>query len=201
MNDKQNNLHSKQALEALDWDIQPARDLWPDIHSRIRFAGKPDLSLSDELPVAEAPTDRRTGSVIPWAPMGIAACLMLAFGAFVMSTLSYQRSQATYELQASFIDYQKSQISLIEQQHAHVRAQFVDMLAGVHGPVDPVLAAEVRSVLLTIDKASLELKQAILAEPLNKNYATMLARTYQEELKLLNRFKTRDGITSNEVSL
>lgn len=190
---------AKHALEALDWDIQPDRDLWPDIHSNIRFAGKPKAMPEIEAARTDAtPSKART---VPWVPMSLAACMMMAFGAVLMSTLAYQRTQATYELQASYVEYQKSQISLIEQQHGHVRAQFVDMLAGAHGPVDPAVAAEVRAVLYTIDKASLELKQAILAEPTNQNYSNMLANTYQQELNMLNKFKKQDGSTSREVSL
>lgn len=190
---------AKHALEALDWDVQPDRDLWPDIHSNIRFSGKPKALPDVELDSQETATSKPKS--VPWVPMSLAACMMMAFGAFLMSSLAYQRSQATYELQASYVEYQKSQISLIEQQHGHVRAQFVDMLAGEHGPVDPAVAAEVRAVLYTIDQASLELKQAILAEPTNKNYSNMLANTYQQELNMLNKFKKQDGSTSREVSL
>ena len=198
MNDETNNAKNKSALDSLKWDIEPERDLWPDIHSNIRFAGKPKLVIDDEGTTADRSKSTR---VLVWAPMSIAACLMLALGAFVMSTLSYQRAQDTYELQASYIEYQKSQIHLIEQQHAHVRAQFVALLEGKLGPIDPGTVAEVQAVLMTIDDASAELKQAILAEPLNNNYSTMLARTYQEELKLLNKFKAKGGKPSQEVSL
>ena len=199
MNDDQyNNKPSESPLNSLDWDIQPERDLWPDIHSNIRFAGKPKLDLDDD---EDSSQTTGKGRVIAWAPVSIAACMMFAFGAFVMSMLSYQRAQDTYEMQASYIEFQKSQISLIEQQHAHVRAQFVALLDGKLGPIDPGTAAEIQAVLMTIDEASVELKQAILAEPLNTHYSTMLARTYQEELKLLNKFKAKDGRPSQEVSL
>jgi len=127
--------------------------------------------------------------------MSMAACLMLALGAFIMSSMSFQRAQDSYALQASYIEYQKSQISLIEQQHKHVRAQFTALLNGELGPINPATVAEVQAVLLTIDDASLQLKEAILAQPTNTNYSSMLARTYQEELKLLNKFKTANGLS------
>jgi hypothetical protein len=125
----------------------------------------------------------------------MAACMMLAFGALIMSSMSFQRAQDTYQLQASYIEYQKSQISLIEQQHKHVRAQFTALLNGELGSINPTTVAEVQSVLMTIDNASLELKEAILLQPTNTNYASMLARTYQQELKLLNKFKTVNGMS------
>jgi hypothetical protein len=177
MTDHQQNddIKVNQALMTLDWDVQPDRDLWPDISSRIRFAAKPKTKQYN------------------WAPAAIAACMLFAFGALVFSSLSYQRSQQTYAMQASYIDYQKSQINLIEQQHKHVRAQFVALLSGQHGSIDSQTVAEVQAVLMTIDSASVELKQAILAQPLNTNYSTMLARTYQDELRLLNKFKSNSG--------
>jgi len=202
MSERKSNHNTNAALESLDWDLQPERDLWPDIHSNIRFSGKPRAYPNDPM----VPSVAQAGSVgkkktIAWLPLGIAACFVFAFGAFVLSSLSYRNSLNTYEMQASFIDYQKSQISLIEQQHAQVRAQFVALLNGDHGAISPSTVSEIQAVLLTIDQASFELKEAILAEPLNKNYAGMLARTYQEELKLLNRFKALDGKPSKEISL
>lgn len=181
-------------LDKLIWDIEPERDLWPNVHSNIRFAGKPKLTFEPDavgLPISGGL--RSTQRL--WMPVSMAACMVMAFTAFIMSSMSFQRAQDTYLLQASYIDYQKSQISLIEQQHKHVRAQFTALLNGELGSINPATVAEVQSVLLTIDTASLELKQAILAQPTNPNYASMLARTYQQELKLLNKFKTVDGVS------
>jgi len=180
-------------LDELNWDIQPEHDLWPDVHSNIRFAGKPKLRTELDQP---EPITTTTNTLKPLLmPISMAACMILALGAFVMSSMSFQRAQDTYELQASYIDYQKSQINLIEAQHKQVRAQFTALLGGELGPISPTTVAEVQAVLLTIDNASLELKEAILAQPTNTNYSSMLARTYQEELKLLNKFKTANGIS------
>jgi hypothetical protein len=184
-------------INDLDWDIQPERDLWPDIKSNIRFSGNPEVIDSGSAPIASVDNAASTLSAkrLPWVPMSIAACLMLAFGAFFMSTLSLQKAQQTYDLQANYIEYQKSQISLIEQQHQQVRAQFTALLSGEIGNLNPSSVAEVTAVLMTIDDASIELKKAILAQPMNANYSSMLARTYQQELKLLNKFKTANGLS------
>lgn len=184
-------------IKELEWDIQPERDLWPDIKSSIRFAGKPETIDSSSDPVASIDSNVAVISAkrLPWVPMSVAACLMLAFGAFLMSTLSLQKAQQTYDLQANYIEYQKSQISLIEQQHQQVRAQFTALLSGEIGNLNPSSVAEITAVLMTIDDASIELKKAILAQPMNANYSTMLARTYQQELRLLNKFKTANGLS------
>ena len=195
MNDKIDNINDQEKfLDDLNWELEPERDLWPDIHSNIRFSGKPALNLEVNEPQAITASATSTSRRF-WMPASMAACMMLAIGAFIMSSMSFQRSQATYELQASYIEYQKSQISLIDQQHKQVRAQFTALLSGELGPIDPSTVAVVQAVLLTIDNASLELKEAILAQPTNATYSAMLARTYQEELKLLNKFKTANGLS------
>jgi len=164
-----------ETLENLDWDIQPDRDLWPDIHANIRFAKKPKRSF--------------------WVPISIAACMMIAVSAVVMSSLSFQRSQQTYELQASYIEFQRSQIQLMEGQHKQVRAQIAALLNDKQNTFSSVTVSEIEAVLATIDQASIELKDAIISQPMKANHAMMLARTYQKELKLLNQLKSLSGTT------
>jgi hypothetical protein len=184
-------------IKELEWDIQPERDLWPDIKSSIRFAGKPEAvdSSSDPATSIDSNVVVISAKRLPWVPMSVAACLMLAFGAFLMSTLSLQKAQQTYDLQANYIEYQKTQISLIEQQHQQVRAQFTALLSGEIGNLNPSSVAEITAVLMTIDDASNELKKAILAQPMNANYSTMLERKYQQEIRLLNKVKTANGLS------
>jgi len=195
MSDRPENL-----INRLDWDIEPSRDLWPDIQNKLEIQETPALRAMPKLELDTSDSEqvklpRHTVNQKPWLAVSMAACMMLALGAFIMSSMSFQRTQETYELQASYIEYQKSQISLIEQQHSQVRAQFTALLSGDLGSIDSATVAEIEMVLLTIDDASLELKQAILAQPTNSNYAAKLARTYKEELKLLNRIKTANGIS------
>lgn len=183
MNDEKNYLNE------LDWDIPPERDLWPGIKSNIRFSGKPETFELDDVE-AKASSQRMT-----WLPISVAACLILACGAFVMSSLSLHKAQQSYDLQANYIEYQKTQIGLIEQQHQQVRAQFTALLSGEVGDLNSSSMAEISAVLMTIDDASSELKKAILAQPMNSNYSAMLARTYQKELKFLNKFKTANDLS------
>jgi len=174
-----NENEAREALAKLDWDIQPERDLWPAISSNIRFTD----------------SHRKKSARLGWSQAAIAACLIMAVVAVGLSSLSYYRAQQAYQMQANYIEYQKSQINLIEQQHKHVRAQFLALLDGQFGDIDAGTANEIRTVLMTIDSASAQLKQAILSQPLNSRYPIKLARTYQEELRLLNKFKRQNGTT------
>lgn len=178
----------KNTLQDLDWDIQPDRDLWADIDSNIRFSGKPKCELTDTIAsnTTDTPKQRRA-----WAPFAIAACGVMAVVSVVMSGLSLQRANQTYELQAKMVEYQQSHIALMEQQHKVVRAQFVSLIENQSTPMNPQAADSLRATLATFDKASMQLKEALIAQPTNTRYATTLAETYQQEAQLLNKIKAQ----------
>jgi hypothetical protein len=99
-------------LDTLNWDIEPGRDLWPDVHSNIRFAGKPErmsepeFTMQQEQAIVGSNAQRLSSVRRLWMPMSMAACMMLALGAFIMSSMSFQRAQDSYELQARYRAYQ-----------------------------------------------------------------------------------------------
>lgn len=168
---------SNEALNGLAWDITPDRDLWPDISSRIKFVERSKLSKAIKR------------KHLSWSNLAVAACLVMACAAVVMSSMAYYRTQQTHQMQASYIEYQKAQIALMEQQHSLVRAQFVGLLSGDMGELNATTAAEIQTVLMTFDVARETLKNAILEQPLNTKYPSKLANNYQQELKLLNKYK------------
>lgn len=184
MNEKTDN-----ALQKLNWDIEPERDLWADIDSNIRFSGKPKRELEhSSTSVLTAANERESRR---WAPLAIAACGVMAVVSVIMSGLSLQRANQTYELQAQLVEYQQSHIALMEQQHNVVRAQFVNFIENQTAPLNPKAAQELRATLATFDKASMQLKEALLAQPTNTRYANTLADTYQQEAELLNKIKAK----------
>ena len=182
MNEKPTN-----TLHDLDWDIQPERDLWADIDSNIRFAGKPKRNTLETVTLNNSSRKPRRG----WAPIAIAACAVMAVVSVVMSGLSLQRANQTYELQAKMVEYQQSHIALMEQQHKVVRAQFVSLIESQTMPLNREAAQELRATLATFDRASTQLKEALIAQPTNTRYATTLAETYQQEAELLNKIKAQ----------
>ena len=182
MNDK-----VKNTLQDLDWEIQPERDLWADIDSNIRFSGKPKRDFDQPLAHTEPATSTRRG----WAPVAIAACTVMAVVSVVMSGLSLQRANQTYELQAQMVQYQQSHIALMEQQHEVVRAQFVSFIESQSSPLNAQAVEELRATLATFDQASSQLKEALIAQPTNTRYAATLAETYQQEAELLNKIKAQ----------
>ena len=193
MNDEKiNNMNKRKGsdkldlaeqISELDWDIQPSKDLWPDISSTIRFADK----------------HRRKKSL--WVPMAVAASMVLAIGALMFSWMSFQMASDNRHQQALMVTYQQAQLDLIEQQHKMVRVQFVQLLKDKRNLLNPDFVSEAQTLMLNIDQASLEIKKAMSVQPNSPNYTSMLVGTYQQEIKLLNQIKARPVADNNGTSI
>jgi len=177
----------KNSLKDLNWEILPDRDLWAYIDSNIRFSGLPKRELPGDIDAIETSEGRRK----PWVPVAVAACTIMAVASVVLSGLSLQRANQTYELQAKMVEYQQSHIALMEQQHKAVRAQFVSLIENQNTPLNADAVNEIRATLATFDQASAQLKEALIAQPTNTRYAATLADTYQQEAELLNKIKAQ----------
>ena len=187
MTDKINN-----TLKDLEWDIQPDRDLWADIDSNIRFSGKPQRLVDSMIEHNDSSLVNSTARTRKgWVPIAVAACAIMAVGSVIMSGLSLQRANQTYELQAKMVEYQQSHIALMEQEHRAVRAQFVQFIDSQASPLRPEAARELKATLATFDQATSQLKEAMINQPTNTRYASTLADTYQQEAELLNKIKAQ----------
>ncbi|MEM7361311.1 MAG: hypothetical protein AAF431_19660 [Pseudomonadota bacterium] len=176
-----------EQLAELDWDIQPRRDLWPDISSQIRFADR--RSQHEQK-------DKK-----PWLPFAMAASTVIAVVSLVFSSMSYQYAQDMERHQATLVMYQQAQIELIEQQHKMVRVQFAKLLENEQNNLSPDFVAEVRLLMMNVDEASAEIKEAIKLQPNNPDYASMLVRTYQQEIKLLHKVEAKTAESSDGISI
>ena len=158
-------------LTELDWDMQPKRDLWPDISSRIHFSDR-------KIKAKARPA---------WLPFAMAASVVVATVSLVFSTMSLQRSNDADKYATTLAMYQQAQIQLIDQQHQMVRVQFSQLLERERDTLSAGFITEVENLMMTVDQASAEIKKAMAAQPNDPDYASMLVRTYQQELKFLNK--------------
>lgn len=168
-------------LQNLDWDIEPSRDLWPDISSKIRFA---------ERRASHSDSKRRV-----LAPFAIAASTVIAAVSLTFSYMSYQMVQETNRNQQSLALYQQAQLNLIEEQHKLVRVQFISLLQNDADQLNAEFVSEAKQLMLQIDQASAEIKRAIEQQPNNPDFAAMLASTYQQEVKLLNKVRVKTAVS------
>jgi len=182
MKDKQvNEPDLSQQMADLQWDIETQRDLWPDISSKIRFA--------------DSKTKHRRTSKSYWVPTAIAASLVLAVGSVMFSSTLYQQKQADQKYQAAMALYQQAQLQMIEQQHQMVRFQLAGFMQNQRENLNPDFLAEAETLMQNIDFAAAEIKKAISTQPNNPNYTSMLVRTYQQELKWLNKVETKQDLS------
>lgn len=178
--DQQDNDRLDEKLMMLDWDIEPGRDLWPDIANRIKTTRQDKESKFAEQ---------------SWIPYAMAASFLVAVVSLLFSYMNFDHSQINGDYQSTFVVYQQSQIELIEQQHQIVRMEFSQLLQNQREVLDPAFVHEVETTLRTIDKAAEELKMAMLEQPYNPNYSFMLVRAYQQEIKLLNKIRSKQDIS------
>lgn len=177
MNDKITPLdHQSLSVELADmqWEISPERDLWPDIEQR----------LSHLSPIKKNPAQRG------WMPYAVAACLILTVASTFLASMAMINSQRMVQAQEAMALYHQAQLDLIEQQHQLVRVQVVKLLALENNNLNPNLVAEMKKVMVDVDLASAQIKNAIKLQPNNPEYPSMLVSTYQHELKLLNRIRS-----------
>ena len=169
----------KGALDQLNWDMEPERDLWPNIAARIK----------EEAPVQSNVTQLPVRSTPMWMPVAMAACLVLAVGSVSFSYYAMQRNNEYMELQATVLMQHQETIRAIEAQHQDVKLRLASLLSNPDGNLDPTLVAEANAILDTTSAASEEIKQAIANAPDKQAYLAMLVKTYQRETELLDRIK------------
>jgi hypothetical protein len=174
-----------QHMGELDWDIQPKHDLWPNISSKIRFADK----RKQHTPNSGPQTNK------PWLPFAVAASTVFAVVSLMFSVMSYQSAQDSKQQNAVLVQYQQSLLELIDQQHRMVRVQFARLLEEQSGSLNPAFVTEVSNLMMNIDQAASEIKNALVTQPNNPSYTLMLVSTYQQELNLLNKFKGNKGVS------
>lgn len=177
MNDKITPLdHQSLSVELADmqWEISPERDLWPDIEQRL----------------SHLPPIKKNLSQRGWMPYAVAACLILTVASTFLASMAMINSQRMVQAQEAMALYHQAQLDLIEQQHQLVRVQVVKLLALENNNLNPNLVAEMKKVMVDVDLASAQIKNAIKLQPNNPEYPSMLVSTYQHELKLLNRIRS-----------
>lgn len=157
-------------LKELDWDIQPRHDLWERI--------SPELQQVHVAKVHSFPLRRLTTYTI-------AASIILALVSISLSVnLKLELDEANNRY-ASYQEYQREQIGVMEVQHQLVRTQLLSLLENNESKLDVDLVADIRDALVEIDIAANELKSGVLNRPENTDYPLMLAKTYQQESNIL----------------
>ena len=173
----------KRQLDELNWDIEPKRDLWPEIAARIEQDSGAYIDGNNVKPII---VKQHTPA---WMSIAMAACLMIAIGSVSLSYYSMQRNDEYLQVHATVLMQHQETIRAIEAQHQEVKTRLVALLNNPDGSLNPNLVAEANAILSTTSQASAQIKQAIHNAPDKQGYLNMLVKTYQRETELLNRIK------------
>jgi len=153
-----------RAVRDLDREIQPTRDLWPGIERKI----------------ASYPQRHRDDWMYKLMPYGMAASLLVAVAALVLSlTQAGSREELKY---ASL----ESSIGAMQNEFVSVRNPSIQQFEEANQGLDPDTIQLLRRNFDIIEKARREIELALLANPENQRLIDMLMRVQQQELNLLN---------------
>ena len=161
------NKQNDNLLGNLDWDIEPSRDLWPEISAKLKqdsnLSGATDLQSTDGFEPLQVRDNIRSHP--SWMPVAMAACLTIAIGSLSLSYYSMNRNSEYMELQAAVLMQHQETIRAIEAQHEEVKTNLVALLSNQNGALSPTLVAEAQAILNTTDAASEQIKRAIENSP------------------------------------
>lgn len=178
------NNHDKergQILTNIDWDIQPARDLWPEIESK--------LEPRQNQQAMQNVFYLKFKKIIP---LSMAASFLVAvfmYGGFD----SQESGNEPTAMGVSHFGEHNRQISLMKSQHAIVRKQLLDVLNRDGGHFDEQFIVDIEHALASIDEAVLELTEGARDDPENAIFSFILAKTYKQESDLLRMLENEES--------
>lgn len=161
-------------LAALPGDIEPARDLWPEIAAR--------LDRAEQVAPSRGPG-------LPWtwaiaAGVGVAA---------VSALLTYTLVDTPAQLapQGAGPDSGGAVMTVADDRYARLGPEYLqtraELLAAFNARVSALPAAtraRVQSDLATIQGAAASIDEALMADPSSRLLNRLLLSTYQDELRL-----------------
>lgn len=170
-----------RSLAELPRDIEPARDLWPQIEARLRETtpvladapAAPRYRRAAQLRWLAAAAMVATLAVGMWIgrtllPLGAPAAVMTPRNAPVVGGAS--------ALDASYVS---------DPRYERQRAALLRSLQARLATMNPQTRDKVMASLATIEKAKEDLEQALGKDPGNALLQELLVNTYQDEMRVL----------------
>ena len=171
-----------ERASALPAEVQPGRDLWPEIASRI--AAPRVVALRPPMPAA-----LRRAWWTPGAGLAAAAAVVVALGATLARVWTPAPSPAGTGTGVTQEAAWTADSSLLaaERQYAQATAQLMAALDARKATLPPETVASVERDLTTIDAALRQVRGALRQDPDNMALSHMLAATHQKKVDVLQR--------------
>lgn len=165
----------RAAVQRLPEEVEPERDLWPDIRARIDQGRIQALPGASGAPVARA---------LPWyaQPRRLAAAAVLLVS--LTASATYWMTSTTPSVDtgadstmalASFASYERS------------AAELSATLDARRAKLDPATLAVLERTLRTIDGAIAEAREALATDPTNTAVQAFVATAYRQKIDFLRR--------------
>jgi hypothetical protein len=156
------------AARAARADVEPARDLWPDIRSRL------------------SPRGRRSAWWFAGAnrPALAAAALLLVVGSSLVTALLVRRPPPGRPTPASPAGVA---FAAADARYVSAAAELSAALETQRPTLSPATVAVVERNLAIVDSAIAEARTALLADPNNRALVEMLAASHRQKIDLLQR--------------
>lgn len=163
-----------QALQRLDKERQPARDLWPDIAARLARTGQHQSQalFAAEAPAAQASASQQGRSWLAhWA--GAAAMLMVALIGWQIAVMPISGQRTVSVSSAELL-----LLHVYEQQKARQLAQIVAVAEGFDNW---------QQQLVIWDQAIAQVRRALQFYPDEPQLLAQLQQLYQQQLAYIKR--------------
>ena len=147
-------------LAALPRELNPERDLWPDIARRL------------DRPVRRA-----------WIPLAVAASLVLSAASALFTWHLYEQRQAD----AAALLAAHETIRQIESPYLQARGTYEEQWPALRTRLDPEIAALIDRNLAIIRQANAELARALEKQPENRGLQRLLRQTLAQEVDVYQR--------------
>ncbi|MEX0942532.1 MAG: hypothetical protein WD002_08300 [Pseudomonadales bacterium] len=162
------DLRLARAIRDLDSQIQPTRNLWPGIERKI----------------ADYPQRRNLVWSREWMPYGVAASLLIALSALVISLIDV-RSEGS-----EFVSYDRA-IDNMQAEYVQVRNPMVQQFSETNRDLNPVVLEDLYKNIEIMEQARREIEDQVRKNPENRRLVEMLMRIHEQEMELLKQDYTQ----------
>jgi hypothetical protein len=157
--------------------IEPSRDLWEGIESRIR-TGSPQT--------APAPPSRR--QIVPhWAAVAAVFLAVVAGGSWFLLRRPAESPTSSVRPAISPPSVQSAGLREIEAGYAPARGDLLRLIQERKGLLTPETRAVIDENLALVDQALRNIRGALEKDPSNKVLMDLLRNTYRQEQEMMRR--------------
>lgn len=149
-------------IRELDREMTPTRDLWPGIERRI----------------ADHPQRRYPSRMQEWMPYGMAASVVLAVAALIVS-LSGQHERMPASLMAG------APLDAMQAEYTRVTNPMVKQFRETNKSLDPQTLEDLYRNIAIMEQARREIETQLRENPENRRLVEMLMKVHEQEMDLL----------------